>query len=95
MNGHFGCHLFCSPYENVSELDDAPANLLVNIRSAAAAFVRQKLAGESEKENHRSQCDRHQKFPESFILANFPILSKNLDHSVEVAFLSLLGPFGH
>lgn len=39
MNGHFRSNLLRSPDENVSELDDTPANLLVNIRSTEAAFV--------------------------------------------------------
>lgn len=34
MNSDLGCFLLCSPDEDISELDDAPPNLLVNVRSA-------------------------------------------------------------
>jgi hypothetical protein len=91
MNGHFGRNFFRSADENVSELDDTPANLLVNIRSAKEAFVSSKP---QMKGNH-IQCNRHQIFAESFILANFSIFPKNLDHGVEVAFLRFFGLLGH
>ena len=78
MNGHFGCSLLSPTDQDISELDDTPANLLVSIRRAGVAVISSELWNEGDHE----QRNGHEKFTESFILANFPILPKNLDHGV-------------
>lgn len=54
MNGYLGCNFLRSSNKDVSKLNDTPANLLVNIRSAGASFVSPELE-QIRKQSHTAQ----------------------------------------